>query len=102
VALSGGLTPRALYQLLGSAEYGERIDWRVFIFGTMNAACRRSTPRAIFPSPRKLDFQDSNAAENIHRMEGEKEPCGRDAYEQELQQFFAPGWGQLPRFDCIL
>jgi 6-phosphogluconolactonase len=28
VALSGGSTPRALYSLLGSAEYRERIDWR--------------------------------------------------------------------------
>jgi 6-phosphogluconolactonase len=26
VALSGGSTPRALYSLLGSAEYRERID----------------------------------------------------------------------------
>jgi 6-phosphogluconolactonase len=42
-------------------------------------------------------------AENIHRMEGEKEPrAAAGAYERELQQFFALPPGQMPRFDLIL
>jgi 6-phosphogluconolactonase len=105
VALSGGSTPRALYQLLGSAKYRERLDWRrVHLFW--------GDERCVPPDHAESNFRMAREswlskiqmpAANIHRMEGEKEPyAAAEAYEQELQQFFAPAPGQLPRFDLIL
>jgi 6-phosphogluconolactonase len=105
VALSGGSTPWPLYQLLGSAEYRERVDWRrVHLFW--------GDERCVPPDHAESNFRMAHEswisqiqipAENIHRMEGEKEPrAAAEAYEQELQQFFAPTPGQMPRFDLIL
>jgi 6-phosphogluconolactonase len=105
VALSGGSTPRALYELLGSTEYRERIDWRhVHLFWGDERCVPPDHSESNFRMVRKIWIsQIQIPAENIHRMEGEKEPCAAAAaYEQELQQFFAPAPGQMPRFDLIL
>jgi 6-phosphogluconolactonase len=105
VALSGGSTPRALYELLGSTEYRERIDWRhVHLFWGDERCVPPDHSESNFRMVRKIWIsQIQIPAENIHRMEGEKEPrAAAAAYEQELQQFFAPAPGQMPRFDLIL
>lgn len=105
VALSGGSTPRALYELLGSTEYRERIDWRhVHLFWGDERCVPPDHSESNFRMVRKSWIsQIQIPAENIHRMEGEKEPReAAAAYEQELQQFFAPAPGQMPRFDLIL
>jgi 6-phosphogluconolactonase len=105
VALSGGSTPRALYELLGSTEYRERIDWRhVHLFWGDERCVPPDHSESNFRMARKIWIsQIQIPAENIHRMEGEKEPrAAAAAYEQELQQFFAPAPGQMPRFDLIL
>jgi len=105
VALSGGSTPRALYELLGSTEYRERIDWRgVHLFWGDERCVPPDHSESNFGMVRESWIsQIQIPAENIHRMEGEKEPrAAAAAYEQELQQFFAPAPGQMPRFDLIL
>ena len=72
VALSGGSTPRALYELLGSTEYRERIDWRRFHLFWGDERC-------VPPDQSESNFgmvreswisQIQIPAENIHRMEG--------------------------------
>ena len=47
VALSGGSTPKPLYELLATPPYAGRIDWsRCTCSGATSAACR-----PIIPSP---------------------------------------------------
>jgi 6-phosphogluconolactonase len=105
VALSGGSTPRAFYEWLGSAEYRERVDWwRVHLFW--------GDERSVPPDHAESNFRMVQEAllakillplQNIHRMAGEKDPAkAADAYEHELCEFFALAPGQLPRFDLIL
>jgi 6-phosphogluconolactonase len=100
VALAGGSTPRAAYELL-AREHASEVDWRRvhFFFGD---------ERPVPP-----DHPDSNyrmaqeallsrvPAGSVHRMRGELAP-GEAArrYEEELRSFFAGE--KVPRFDLIL
>jgi 6-phosphogluconolactonase len=105
VALSGGSTPKALYALLASPEYHDRVDWsRTHLFW--------GDERCVPPDHVESNFRMVEEAllnkihipgQNLHRMAGEKEPSSAVAdYEAELRDFFKPGSGQLPRFDLIL
>ncbi|MCG2784211.1 MAG: 6-phosphogluconolactonase [Anaerolineae bacterium] len=101
VALSGGSTPRALYERLASAEFSGRIPWRdIHLFW--------GDERCVPP-----DHADSNyrmtaesllrrvplPAENIHRIQGELAPHEAAAhYEAGLRAFF----GGAPVFDLVL
>lgn len=102
VALAGGSTPRATYQILATVEFAPRIEWeKVHVFW--------GDERCVAPN-----HEDSNyrmAFENllrhspipvsqIYRMEGEIEPKeAAKVYEKRLQTFFK---GRSPRFDLIL
>ncbi len=99
VALAGGSTPRATYEVLAS-EYADRIEWeRVHAFF--------GDERAVPP-----DHEDSNyrmarealldhvSVGGVYRMRGELPPEEAAAdYEEELKKFFGDG---LPSFDLIL
>jgi 6-phosphogluconolactonase len=98
VALAGGSTPKALYELL-AARYQNALDWsgiHVF-FGD---------ERTVPP-----DYEDSNyrmayetllsrvPAGSVHRMRGELDPQEAAVlYEKELRAFFDGS----PRFDLVL
>lgn len=102
VALSGGSTPRAMFELLAQPEYASRVDWQaVHVFW--------GDERTVPP-----DHADSNyhmaketlldhvplPDENIYRMRGEIEPQqAAPAYEMQLKTVF--GDDALPRFDLI-
>ena len=105
VALSGGSTPKALYALLASPAYRDRLDWsRVHVFF--------GDERCVPPDHAESNYRMVEEAllskiqitvRNIHRMDGEKEPGqAAEEYEHELREFFALGPGQWPRFDLIL
>jgi 6-phosphogluconolactonase len=98
VALAGGSTPKALYELLAT-EYRDALEWEKV--------------HAFFGDERTVppDHEDSNyrmayevllsrvPVGSVHRMCGELDP--RDAatlYEQELRTFF----NGTPRFDLVL
>lgn len=101
VALSGGSTPRALYERLASAEFSGRIPWQdVHLFW--------GDERCVPP-----DHADSNyrmtaesllgrvplPVENIHRIHAELAPHEAAAhYEAGLRAFF----GSTPVFDLAL
>jgi 6-phosphogluconolactonase len=105
VALSGGSTPRVLYERLAAPQFSDRIPWeRVHLFW--------GDERCVPP-----DHADSNyrmvresllskieiPAGNVHRMAGEKEPRAAAAeYEAQLREFFALAPGAWPCFDVIL
>ena len=98
VALAGGSTPKALYELLAT-EYRDALEWEEV--------------HAFFGDERTVppDHEDSNyrmayevllsrvPVGSVHRMCGELDP--REAatlYEQELRTFF----NGTPRFDLVL
>src|SRR6185295_5311122 len=105
-ALSGGSTPRALYRLLASEPYRERLPWRAihFFWGD---------ERHVPPDHAESNFRMAREAmldavpvpaENIHRIAGEEPDTVRAAklYEDELRSFFALAPGEWPRFDLVL
>jgi len=103
VALAGGSTPRRAYELLGSDEFKNRVNWSVvhLFFGD---------ERMVPPDAAESNYRMVNDAllarvplppQNVHRINGEIEPEESAAlYEAELKSFFATtSW---PRFDLIL
>ncbi len=104
-ALSGGLTPRLLYQILASPALAGRIKWK-------NIQLFQVDERCVPP-----DHPDSNyrmiheallagadiPAENFHRMQAEQadlEQAARD-YALELARVLTPENGQRPRLDIV-
>ncbi len=106
VALSGGSTPRALYQLLGAPPYRDRVDWsRAFIFW--------GDERCVPPDHPDSNYGMARAAllahvpvpqEQVFRMAGEvADPAVAAAqYEESLRRVFALSPGAWPRLDLVL
>ena len=104
VALAGGSTPKAMYRLLASPAYRERVDWpRLEIYF--------GDERCVPP-----DHADSNyrmarealldhvplGADHVHRIAGERHPTeAAVAYAETLRRTFGSG-DELPRFDLVL
>lgn len=100
VALAGGSTPEATYELL-ARDYADRVDWsKVHVFF--------GDERIVPP-----DHEDSNyrmakealldhvSVGSVHRMRGELDPEeAARSYEEELRDFF--GDEEFPSLDLIL
>jgi len=101
VALAGGSTPKAAYQLLSAEPRRDMVDWpRVNVFF--------GDERTVPPGSSDSNYKMANdallsrvplVADHIHRMRGEDDPItsARD-YSQVLTQQLGP----LPRFDLVL
>lgn len=87
LALAGGSTPRALYELLATPQWSAQIDWRSthIFFGD---------ERAAPPDGELSNFKMAHDAllskvplpeENIHRMEAEREDLENAARDYETQ-----------------
>lgn len=103
VALAGGTTPRALYELLASAEYRNRVAWEQvsFFFGDERAvppdhpdSNYRTADGALF---RPLDISDKN----IYRMKAEMPDLDAAAVEYEREMLVAFEGEPVPQFDLI-
>jgi 6-phosphogluconolactonase len=106
VALSGGSTPRRLYELLGSPGLLNRIPWAsVHVFQVDERAVPPDDPRSNYRMIREaLLSRAPIPSDHIHRLRGEAsdlEEAARD-YEAELERAFRPGTAAPPRFDLIL
>jgi 6-phosphogluconolactonase len=110
VALSGGSTPKALYELMATNDAVRRqIPWPKvhFFFGD-----ERHVPpdhaESNFRMANEAMFQHLDAKDvHIHRMRGKLSSASDAAnqYEEELREFFEPRGllaEGLPRFDLIL
>ncbi len=103
VALSGGSTPKRIYELLASEEFRGLVPWEATHLFFSDERCvpaehadsnYRMAREALFS---KIDLPEGN----VHRMRGELEPGeGAELYEDEMRAFF--GAGEWPRFDLIL
>jgi 6-phosphogluconolactonase len=94
LALSGGQTPRPLYQLLADEPSRFPIDWsKIEIFFTDERCVPPENPQSNFhmASETLLDFAPI-PPENIHRIRGEIDPqAAAIEYGQLLKQRFADG-----------
>ncbi len=103
VAISGGSTPRPLYQLLASEEFCGRLDWeKVQIFWADERCVPKEHPDSNYGAAHDILLSRVPLPfSNIHRVLGELPPVqAADAYEDELRRFF--GGELLPVFDLIL
>ena len=108
IALSGGNTPRALYQLLAEDTYQGCIDWEnTYVFW--------GDERCVPPEDQQSDYHMARGAllnyvsvpiDHIFRIRGEIDPKQAAAdYERLLRDFFlsrAVGPEPQPRFDVQL
>jgi 6-phosphogluconolactonase len=101
LALSGGETPRSVYQLLASDAYRERIAWgSVQVFFADERTVPPDDPQSNFGMvQRELLSRVPIPPMNIHRCAGESDPAtAAAAYEQTLRKAFGT---DEPSFDLV-
>jgi len=101
IALSGGSTPKALFELL-AADYAHKIDWK-------NVDVFWGDERCVPPDDADSNYRMAREtlldhvplpASNVYRIKGELEPTEAALnYAQTLRTYFH---NQLPRLDLIL
>ena len=106
IAISGGSTPKATFQLLADPDqpWRNRMPWnRLDIYWV--------DERAVPPDDAESNYRMTREAlldhvplrpEQIHRMEGELDPeVAASRYESELRNSFRLEGAQSPRFDLV-
>src|SRR5713226_483736 len=105
VALSGGNTPRKMYELLASAEFRGQVDWaKVHVFWSDERAVPPDNPESNYGMARReLIVRVPIPQANVHRMEAEKANIGRAAheYEEVLRKYLELDDRGFPRFHLI-
>lgn len=102
VALSGGNTPRRLYEYLSSAAFREKIRWDVVHIFWSDERCvpisdQRSNARMV---QQTLLAHVPIPTRNIHAIRGDLPPAeAAETYESELRRFFGD---QPPVLDLVL
>ena len=103
VALSGGSTPRRIYELLSGDEFKARVDWpkaHVF-FGDERCVPPDDDASNYRMARESLLSRVGVPAENVHRMIGEGDAAANARlYEDELRSSF--GDAGLPAFDLVM
>jgi 6-phosphogluconolactonase len=105
IALSGGSTPKAIYELLAEEPFRSHVDWsRVHFFW--------GDERCVPPTHADSNYRMTNIAllekieipdANIHRVEAERAPNeAARLYEGELRKCFSLKQNEFPRFDVLL
>ena len=107
LALSGGSTPKAVFELLAdpSAPFLSSIPWKQLQIYWVDERC-------VPPTDKESNFLMTRTAmldkvplppENIHRMEGELDPEeAASRYEAEIRNSFRLEGAETPTFDLIL
>jgi len=103
-ALSGGGTPKPLYELLARLPYRNQIDWsKVHVFwGDERCVSRDDPGNNYYQAKQSLFDHVSLPADNIHRIVSELEPedAAKD-YARVLENFAETPY-EWPRFDLVL
>jgi 6-phosphogluconolactonase len=105
VALSGGSTPRPLYQLLATERFAKRIDWsRMHLFWGDERCVPPDHPDSNYRMAREAMIDHLPIPPgNVHRVRGEDPPeQAADEYERLLRQFFGPDAVPARTFDIVL
>lgn len=106
IALSGGATPRALYEELAREPWRDRVDWtKTNVFW--------GDERLVPPDHDESNYRMAREAllskvgipdANVHRVRtelGHADAAARD-YEREIAKLFGLPTGSAPRFDLVL
>jgi 6-phosphogluconolactonase len=103
IALSGGSTPRRVYELLAGEEFRDGIDWRsvhVF-FGDERMVPPDSSESNYRTASEALLSKVGIPSENVHRIDGVGDAAANaSTYELELRGLF--GDVEWPRLDHVL
>ena len=104
VALAGGSTPRAVYELLAGDEFGGRIDWEnvhVF-FGDERAVPADHADSNYRMAHESLLARVSVPERNVHRIEGVGDASANASeYESEMRGLFGED-AEWPRLDLVM
>src|SRR5579863_2700462 len=105
VALSGGETPRQMFQLLASDEFRGQVDWaKVHVFWSDERAVAPTDSESNYGMARREFLIRVPIPEaNVHRMEAEKPGIGRAAheYEEVLRKYLDLDDRGFPQFHLI-
>jgi len=104
LCLSGGTTPAATYDLLGS-KFHFSIDWKEvqFFWGDERCVPPEDAASNYAMSLRTLLSKLTLKPSQVHRIHGEQSPEeAARAYEDELRSHFGLADGEFPRFDLML
>ena len=109
VALSGGLTPKKMFEILGNDErLKTQVRHGLWDYVNFFWNDERHVPPDHAESNYKLAYDSMLSPlgvreANIHRIKGELEDAGEAArqYEAEILRDFPSSEGQLPKFDLI-
>ncbi len=106
IALSGGTTPKGLYEWLASENFRHRITWnQVHLFWGDERCVPPKNPESNYHTAyESLISRVLIPVKNVHRMPGEKADPEKaaDEYEQALRDFFRPSPEEWPTFDLVL
>ena len=104
VAISGGSTPKAVFELLAMEPYLSGIPWAQLQLFWVDERC-------VPPTHEESNYRMTKAAmldkvplpaENVHRMEGELDPEeAASRYEATIRNAFRLEGAQTPTFDLI-
>ena len=106
IALSGGSTPKTLYQVLATPEWSARFDWSrmVFLFGDERCTAP-DHPESNFRMAQTEIFQPLNIrSEQVYRMNGESDDTTAAAqeYEATLRRLTNSPAPRIPVLDLVL
>jgi len=104
VALSGGSTPKLLFELWAK-DYADKIDWSRIHFFWGDERCVPPSHRDSNYGVAKELFFDKIVvdAANVHRVLGESDPdkeCSR--YENEIAEHVEINGDSIPQFDMVI
>ncbi len=103
VALSGGSTPRLIFDVLAE-QYGDIIDWSQIQFYWGDERC-------VLPTDEQSNFKMTQdhlfskikvPKENIHRVLGENQPMGEAMRYANLLEINLDRVADIPQFDLVL
>jgi len=104
VALSGGSTPKALFELWAS-DYADKIDWsRVHFFWGDERCVPPDDSDSNYGVAKSLFFDKVGIADdNVHRVFGEADPDQeRSRYENEIYGHVEIDDNAIPQFDMVI
>ncbi|HEX3371921.1 MAG TPA: 6-phosphogluconolactonase [Candidatus Acidoferrales bacterium] len=105
VALSGGTTPRLMFEFLASDQFRAQVDWaKVHVFwGDERAVPPANAESNYGMARRELLIRVPIPEGNVHRMEAEKASIGRAAheYEETLRKHLPLDDRGFPQFHLI-
>jgi 6-phosphogluconolactonase len=105
VALSGGSTPKPLYELLATPPYAAQLDWpRLHLFWGDERCVPPDHPDSNYRMTREaLLDRVPIPSENVHRIRGEDDPQqAAAAYERKLREVLGPADPPARSFDVVL